>query len=175
MAGIVPEERKAAQSDPGVAGSREEGFSVSKTTVRELLARKKQGTYTIGSGASVLDAIRLMAEKNVGALIVVDWGKVAGVISERDYARKVILTGKTSRETEVGEIMSSPAVTVSPETTVGECMELMTRSFIRHLPVMDDGVLIGCVSIGDVVKAIITDQQRLIGQFQDYISGAYPT
>jgi CBS domain-containing protein len=143
-------------------------------TVREILAKKRTGTWTIRTEASVYEALHVMAEHNVGALVVMEGDRVAGVISERDYARKVILIGKASRETFVHEIMSSPAVSVGLGATVAQCMELMTGKFIRHLPVVESGILVGCVSIGDVVKALIEDQSRRISQFEDYIQGSYP-
>jgi CBS domain-containing protein len=124
---------------------------------------------------SVFEALKTMAERNVGALIVLEGDRVVGVISERDYARKVILIGKASRETLVREIMSSPAVTVNLSTTVSQCMELMTGRFIRHLPVVEAEILVGCVSIGDVVKTLIAEQGRRIGEFENYIRGSYPT
>jgi len=144
-------------------------------TVREILAKKQPGTWTVRTEASVYEALHVMADHNVGALVVTEGERVVGVISERDYARKVILTGKASRETLVREIMSSPAVSVEPGATVAQCMELMTGKFIRHLPVLEAGKLVGCVSIGDVVKALIADQGQRIGQFEDYIRGSYPT
>ncbi len=144
-------------------------------TVREILAKKPAGTWTIRTDASVYEALLAMAEHNVGALVATEGERVVGIISERDYARKVILIGKTSRDTTVHEIMSSPAVSVEPGTTVARCMALMTGRFIRHLPVIDKGILVGCVSIGDVVKVLIADQGRLISQFEDYIQGNYPT
>lgn len=144
------------------------------TTVREILAKKPPGVWVIGADASVFEALRVMAERNVGALVVVEDGRVLGVISERDYARKVILSGKSSRETLVREIMGSPAVAVGLETTVSHCMDLMTGKYIRHLPVIASEILVGCISIGDVVKTIIQEQGRRIGQYEDYISGNYP-
>jgi CBS domain-containing protein len=145
-------------------------------TVRQVLAAKSlQQVVTIDPLATVYDALCLMAEHNVGALVVVDFAGVQGIISERDYARKVILVGKTSRETAVEEIMATPAVTVGPDTTVAECMALMTGKFLRHLPVIEGGALIGLVSIGDVVKTIIAEQSERIGKFEEYITGAYPT
>jgi CBS domain-containing protein len=150
--------------------SRDCGF----TTVRQILAKKPAGTWVIRAEASVYDALLLMAERNVGALVVLDGEQVVGVISERDYARKVILIGKASRETFVSEIMSSPAVTVDLGTTVAQCMELMTGRCIRHLPVVESGILVGCVSIGDVVKTLIVEQGRRIGDFENYIRGSYP-
>jgi CBS domain-containing protein len=145
------------------------------TTVREVLAKKPVGTWVVDAEASVLEALKVMAERNVGALVVREDDRVVGVISERDYARKVILIGKASRETLVREIMSSPAVTVDLSTTVSQCMDLMTGRFIRHLPVIESGILVGCVSIGDVVKTLIVEQGRRIGEFESYIRGDYPT
>ena len=144
-------------------------------TVREILAKKPAGIWTIRTEASVYEALHVMADHNVGALVVIEGDRVAGVVSERDYARKVILIGKASRETLVREIMSAPAISVGPETTVAQCMELMTGRFIRHLPVIESGILVGCVSIGDVVKALLADQEARLGKIEAYISGAYPT
>jgi len=115
-----------------------------------------------------------MAEKDVGALVVVDGENVIGVVSERDYARKVILIGKASRETAVEEIMGAPPVTVTTRTTVAECMALMTSRRIRHLPVVSEGVLIGLVSIGDLVKAMLEEMEARLGKIEAYISGTYP-
>ncbi len=151
------------------------GEQCGSRTVGEILASKPAGTWTVRAEASVYEALHVMAQYNVGALIVTEGECVVGVISERDYARKVILIGKASRETFVREIMSSPAVSVGFGTTVTECMELMTGKFIRHLPVLDSGILVGCISIGDVVKALIADQRRRISEFEDYIRGRYPT
>jgi CBS domain-containing protein len=143
--------------------------------VRDVLVEKRRReVFTIAPKESVYDALSRMAEKNVGALVVVDGGRVVGVVSERDYARKVILIGKASRETAVEEIMGSPAVTVSTATTVAECMSLMTGRHLRHLPVVADGVLIGLVSIGDLVKALLADQEARLGKIEAYIRGDYP-
>jgi len=143
--------------------------------VRAVLQQKsRREVFTVGPQTSVLDALTLMAERNIGALVVLDGGRVAGVVSERDYARKVILIGKSSRETSVAEIMGSPAVTVTTATTVGECLALMTERFLRHLPVVDDGLLVGLVSIGDLVKALLADQEERLGRIEAYISGTYP-
>ncbi|HWR98050.1 MAG TPA: CBS domain-containing protein [Candidatus Methanoperedens sp.] len=144
--------------------------------VREVLVAKRQReVLTIGPKDTVYAALSRMAAKNVGALVVVDGERVVGVVSERDYARKVILIGKASRETAVEEIMGTPAVTVSTGTTVAECMALMTSRHLRHLPVLVDGVLVGLVSIGDLVKALLADQQARLGKIEAYISGTYPT
>ena len=143
--------------------------------VREVLVEKRQReVFTIRPRDTVYDALSQMAAKNVGALVVVDGGRVVGVVSERDYARKVILIGKASRETAVEEIMGSPAVTVSTGTTVAECMALMTGRHLRHLPVVAEGVLIGLVSIGDLVKALLADQEARLGKIEAYIRGDYP-
>jgi len=137
-------------------------------TVKELLQRKGYEIHAISPNATVFDALTLMAAKNVGALLVLDGQTLVGVISERDYARKVILHGKSSKETPVREIMTSRVVHVSPDTPVEACMALMTDKHVRHLPVMDDGALIGVISIGDVVNAIISNQQFAIDQLKTF-------
>ena len=145
------------------------------TPIRVVLQQKaSREVSTIGPKSSVYDALSLMAERNIGAVVVMEGGRVAGVISERDYARKVILIGKNSRETAVEEIMGTPPVTVSTSTTVGECLALMTERFLRHLPVVDEGLLVGMVSIGDLVKALLVDQEERLGRIEAYISGTYP-
>lgn len=147
-----------------------------RTTVRELLKVKlAPRILTIAPDRSVYDALTQMAEADVGALIVIDGDRAVGVISERDYARKIILIGKTSRETAVREIMSAPPITVGLDTTVAACMRIMTDSHVRHIPVVDLWEVVGCVSIGDVVKAIIEEQERRIGEYESYITGSYPT
>lgn len=140
-------------------------------TVREVLKEKGHDVWSIGPDASVYDALRLMAEKEIGALIVMQDGKPVGLISERDYARKLVLEGRTSRETPVRDVMTARVMGVRPSQTVEECMALMTDKRIRHLPVTDDGRLLGVVSIGDLVKAIISEQQFIIEQLENYISG----
>ena len=144
-------------------------------TVNELIERKGRSVFTVAPEATVLEALRSMSRHGVGALVAAEGGRVVGVISERDYARKVILTGKSSSETSVAEIMGTPVNTVSPEQTVSECMEIMTAHHIRHLPVLKDGRLVGLVSIGDLVKSIISDQERRLEKFEQYVSGSYPT
>jgi len=139
-------------------------------TVSNLLADKGTDVWSVRADASVYEALQLMAEKNLGALIVLEDGKLAGIVSERDYARKVILLDRGSRETEVREIMTRDLITVSPTDSVVECMELMTEHRIRHLPVVEDGALGGVVSIGDVVKGIIGEQEALIIQLEQYIT-----
>ena len=138
-------------------------------TVRQLLQDKSGELCTIGSGATVLDSLKLMAEKNIGALLVVDGGKLAGIVSERDYARKVVLRGKSSVDTPVREIMTERPICVRPENTVEECMALMTEKRIRHLPVIEEGKLLGVLSIGDLVKETISEQQFMIKQLESYI------
>jgi CBS domain-containing protein len=139
------------------------------TTVRQILEKKGNHVWTITPDHSVYDALRLMGEKEIGALAVVEGERVVGVISERDYARKVVLKGKTSRETQVREIMTSPVLYVGPEQSVAECMEIMTEQRVRHLPVLENGVLAGIISQGDLVKSIIDEQQFIIGQLENYI------
>jgi CBS domain-containing protein len=138
-------------------------------TVRQLLQGKPRGLSTIGPQASVLDALRQMAEKDIGALPVIEDGELVGIVSERDYARKVILQGKSSQDTPVREIMTEGAYCVQPANTLEECMALVTERRIRHLPVMDDGKLIGILSIGDLVKETIAEQQYVIRQLESYI------
>ena len=140
-------------------------------TVSMLLRAKGPEVLSIVPDAPVFDALALMAERNVGALLVMEAGRLVGILSERDYARKVILKGKTSRETPVREIMSSHVVSIRPEQTIAECMALMTERRIRHLPVLEGDGLVGIISIGDVVKAIITEQEFVIEQLQSYITG----
>jgi CBS domain-containing protein len=139
-------------------------------TVKHLLERKGAQIYSVAPDTPVLDAIRLMAEKHVGALLVMRDAELAGIISERDYARKVILLGRASADTPVRQIMTSPVITVKPTHTVNECMQLVTDQRIRHLPVVDNGRVVGVVSIGDLVKAVIESQQEQIEQLERYIS-----
>ena len=143
-------------------------------TVRLVLKQKGQNVWHISPDGCVYDAIEMMAEKHVGALMVVSEGKLVGVVSERDYARKVILQGKSSRETQVKEIMTSPAIFVTPEQTVEDGMRIMTDKHIRHLPVVEDGIILGVVSIGDLVKWMISAQQQTISQLHNYITSQYP-
>ncbi len=141
-------------------------------TVRQLLDRKGHTVYTVAPDASVFQALEVMAEHNVGALAVVDGaGELVGVLSERDYARKVVLLGRVSRDTPVGEIMSTGVICVSSKQSVDACMALMTRHRVRHLPIVESGQLEGIISIGDVVLAIIEDHEFTIEQLQHYITG----
>ena len=140
-------------------------------TVRQLLGRKGQDVWSIDVEEPVLEAIQLMADKHVGALPVTRNGELAGVISERDYARKVILLGRSSAETQVWQIMSSPVVTVSPDQDVRQCMQVMTHRRIRHLPVVEQGRMVGVISIGDLVRAVIEEQDHTIEQLERFIVG----
>ena len=139
--------------------------------VSDVLKIKGSDVWTIGPDASVYDAIHLMTEKKVGALMVVEGGKVVGVISETDYTRKIILKGRTSQLTPVKDIMTSHVLYVGPNQDIEECMILMTEKRTRHLPVMDEGVLIGVISIGDAVKSVIDEQRFTIEQLERYITG----
>jgi CBS domain-containing protein len=141
------------------------------TTVQQLLQNKGYEVWTIGPDASVYEALQTMADKNIGALIVVEGEDLVGIMSERDYARKVALVGKTAQDTKVKEIMTDQVYYVRPEQTIEECMSLMTDKRIRHLPVLDYNKLSGVISIGDVVKAVISKQEFLIEQLENYIVG----
>jgi CBS domain-containing protein len=138
-------------------------------TARHLLDRKGRGLFSIGPNEPVLEAIRLMAEHHVGALLVMKGDQLVGIVSERDYARKVILKGRSSAETPVSQIMSAPVVTVTLNSSVQECMQLMTARHVRHLPVVEGGKVVGMVSIGDLVKAVIEEQKQTIEQLESYI------
>ena len=142
--------------------------------VKEILDQKSKDLWTISPDASVFDALKLMADKGVGALVVLGKEDVVGIISERDYARKIILHGKVSRDTPVREIMSTQVYGVQLDTTAEECMSIMTDKRFRHLPVCKDGKIVGVVSIGDIVKAIISQQKITIGHLEDYVMGKYP-
>jgi CBS domain-containing protein len=140
-------------------------------TVGQVLRKKGYGFHAIAPDATAYSALELMADKNVGALMVTDNGKLVGVFSERDYARKVILKGKASKSTTVREIMTSSPISVNPAMTLRECMVLMTNKRIRHLPVLDNDVIMGVISIGDVVNTIISEQESVIEELQEYIAG----
>jgi CBS domain-containing protein len=139
--------------------------------VQHLLDRKGRELISIVQEASVFDAIKLMADRGVGSLLVMDGGNLKGIVTERDYARKVIIKGRSSESTEVGEIMSTNLVTATSQQSVNECMTLMTDRRIRHLPIVLGDEVVGLISIGDLVQAIISDQQEEIEQLEQYISG----
>ncbi|HEY0456735.1 MAG TPA: CBS domain-containing protein [Verrucomicrobiae bacterium] len=143
-------------------------------TLTEVLARKGSQIWTLRPDATVFDAIQLMADKNVGALLVMSGSRLLGLVSERDYTRKVALKGKSSKETPVSEIISTPVITATPDDTVEECMRLMTHHRVRHLPVLESEKVIGIVSIGDLVNWTISVQSSAIHQLENYLSGNYP-
>jgi len=142
-------------------------------TVGQLLNEKGKHIWSVGPDISVYEALELMADKNVGALLVMDDGRVVGILSERDYARKVVLLGKISKETKVSEAMSKDVCYVTPDKHIEECMALFTNKKVRHLPVMEGEHLVGLISIGDVVSKIISEQKFAIGELENYISGGY--
>jgi len=142
-------------------------------TVKDILDQKGHKAWTISPEAKVLEALELMAKKGLGALVVVDKGEVVGIMSERDYARKITLMGRQSQDTPVQDIMTREVYGVHYETTAEECMALMTDKHIRHLPVCKEGVLVGVISIGDVVKALMTEQKVKIENLENYIMGKY--
>lgn len=139
--------------------------------VKHILKEKGQRLWSVGPDTMVIEALKLMAEKEVGALLVLDGGKLVGIMSERDYARKVILKGKSSLDTPVREIMTAKVFFIRPAQTVEECMALMTDKHIRHLPVMEGDKVVGVISIGDLVKATIEEKDFLIKQLENYITG----
>ena len=140
-------------------------------TVRNILQIKGNAVHSVSPDTSVYDALESLEEKNLGALVVVDNGKLIGIFTERDYARKVILKGRSSKDTLVRDIMSGQPIYVTPDTTIEECMHLMTNKFIRHLPVIDRDELIGVISIGDVVKFVIKEKDFIIENLEHYITG----
>jgi len=141
------------------------------TILSQLLDLKGHEVHSVAQDAAVLDAIRLMAEKHVGALLVMEGGRLVGILSERDYARKVVLKGRSSTNTPVRDIMSAPVLTIGPDGTVDDAMRLMTRHRIRHLPVLNESTVLGVVSIGDLVKSVIEDQRHTIEDLRSYIQG----
>ncbi|PSH04129.1 MAG: histidine kinase [Acidobacteria bacterium] len=140
-------------------------------SVRSILKQKGGVVHSISPSDTVYEAIAMMAEKQVGALVVIFEGEIAGIVSERDYARKVILKGRSSKETTVSEIMSSPVIFVSPEHTVGECMKIMTEHRFRHLPVLEQDRIVGVISIRDLVNWILSEQTETIRHLEAYITG----
>jgi CBS domain-containing protein len=144
------------------------------TTIDSLLNQKAPTLWSIAPAATVFEAIKLMSDKNIGALPVMNGGQLVGIFSERDYTRKVVLKGKSSKSTSVQEIISHPVISVTPNHTVEECMRLMTEHRIRHLPVIDGNRVVGILSIGDLVNWIISSQHVAIEQMEHYISGTYP-
>ena len=142
-----------------------------KSAAQVLRSKPEQSVYSVTPSTPIIDAVKLMAEKNVGALLVMEGSKIVGMFTERDYARKVALMGRTSRESAVREIMSAPVLYVQPSHTNEECMALMTDNRVRHLPVLDGEKLLGVISIGDLVKDIISEQRFIIEQLEHYIAG----
>jgi CBS domain-containing protein len=136
-----------------------------------LKSKARQSVETVAPSTSVFDAVKLMADKNIGALLVLEEQKIVGIVTERDYARKIVLMGRSSKETPVRDIMSSPVMYVRPDQTNEECMALMTDNRLRHLPVVDQGKLLGLISIGDLVKDIISEQKFIIERLEHYITG----
>lgn len=143
------------------------------TIVAQLLQTKGSHIWSVTPDTSVYDAIKLMAEKGIGAVLVLDEGRLTGIMSERDYARKVILRGRSSRDTPVSEIMTQPVIYVHPDQSIEACMAIMTEKRIRHLPVMEGGQLAGVISIGDVIRAVISHQEFIIQQLESYITSSY--
>jgi CBS domain-containing protein len=142
-----------------------------KKVAQILRSKSDPSIHTIVPTASMFDALMLMAEKNIGALLIMEGETIVGMLSERDYARKIVLMGRSSKETPVRDVMTCPVLYVGPQQSTEECMALMTEKRLRHLPVLDDGKLIGLISIGDLVKDIISEQNFVIEQLQSYISG----
>ena len=140
-------------------------------TVRQLLEAKSPEIIAIGPEAPVIDAIRLMAERGIGALLVMQGARLAGILSERDYARKIVLQGRSSKDTPVRDIMTAEVITVRPEDSSDHCMQVVTDKRIRHLPVMHGGDVVGVLSIGDLVRAVIEEQKQELDQLQRYIAG----
>ncbi len=145
----------------------------SDLTVGQVLKSKGTQFWSVGSSATAYEALELMANRNIGAVLVMESGTLVGMFSERDYARKVILKGKSSKNTQVSEIMSSNPIVIAPDRTISDCMILMTENHVRHLPVILQGTVMGVVSIGDIVNAIISDQKATIQDLESYITVGY--
>ncbi|PFH12513.1 CBS domain protein [Collimonas sp. PA-H2] len=145
-----------------------------KSVAQILKTKQNQAVYTISPAAKVFDAIKMMSDQSVGALLVTEGDVIVGIVTERDYARKMILKGRSSTDTSVRDIMTSSVMYVRPEDTNEQCMALMTENRLRHLPILDNGKLIGIISIGDLVKDIISEQQFIIQQLEHYIMGRPP-
>ena len=140
-------------------------------TVKHILHNKPAVVHAVTADVSVLEALSIMMEKNISALLVTEDGRLKGIFTERDYARKIILKGKSSKETAISEVMTASPQTISPDEAVDQCMQLMTNNHFRHLPVLEGETVVGIISIGDLVKSIIEDQQQTISQLQNYITG----
>ncbi len=143
-----------------------------KVTLSEILDTKGSDVWSVSPKSSAYEALELMADKDVGALVVIDQGKVVGMFSERDYARKVILLGKSSKETTIADVMSTPIISINPGSSIDECMTLMSTRHIRHLPIIENDKLFGIVSIGDVVKAVISEQESVIHELKGFVDEA---
>jgi signal-transduction protein with cAMP-binding, CBS, and nucleotidyltransferase domain len=169
---MVRRDRKNWQDDPRHGLSAPSSVEASMKNVAYILRSKSDQTiHTVAPSATMFEALKLMAEKNIGALLVVEGERVVGIVSERDYARKIVLAGRTSRDTMIRDIMTSPVMYVDPHQSTDECMALMTQNRLRHLPVLEDGKLVGIISIGDLVKDIISEQHFMIQELQRYITG----
>jgi len=139
-------------------------------TVKLILHKKPAVVHSVSQDVSVLEALEIMMEKNISALLVIEGGRLKGIFTERDYARKIILQGKSSKDTAIHEVMTKDPHTITPDEAIDQCMQLMTNNHFRHLPVLNDGAVIGIISIGDLVKSIIEDQQQTISQLESYIN-----
>lgn len=139
--------------------------------VHQVLQQKQAAVYSVGRSVSVFEGLKVMYEKNISALLIIENEQLYGIFSERDYARKIILAGKSSKDTPISEVMTADLITISPEDSIEYCMEIMTEKHIRHLPVIENGKVMGMISIGDAVKSVIEDQKQTIEHLQSYISG----
>jgi CBS domain-containing protein len=139
-------------------------------TVKHIIQNNFKSIFSVSPETSVLDALKVMMDKNISALLVIDGSKLKGIFTERDYARKIILLGKSSKATKIAEVMTEKLVTIELGTSIDQCMQIMTERRIRHLPILENGLVIGIISIGDLVKFVIEDQKQTIEQLQNYIS-----